>query len=1102
MMSAPKSTSAAAERWYEALTLAERLPLVRDAALGGGDRGPLDWSVMRRVDRWRHLPPFDDPSVFATYLSSIGASEEQFAAVVGTPPETLGKCLRATPEWITAVTSAYCQETFASKRSVSHSMRYPDSMRSLILVAPLVGMAQARLRARIASLAESGAVLPFDPKTVDTLFYEQLEHRLLLMLNRTFVLELHLARLRGRLDGETSEDRFRSFAESLQSSGAAWRILRDYPVLARQLALCVDQWVAATAELLERLVADLDAIGTVLSDYNLDLLRAVDAAAGDRHGNGRSVAILTFNSGARIVYKPRALAVDRHWNEMLDWIGDHGFRPRFRTLRLLERDGYGWVEFVGIHPCESNEEIRRFYERQGGFLALLYLLNATDFHQENVIAAGEHPVLVDLEGLLHPAARRLESAPAYGVAATSVADSVIRTGLLPMAWGEPGKARQDYSGLGGRDGQLFPFDLPQWEHVGSDMMRLVRKPVRTMGAANRPTLNGQPVDLLSQTDAIVQGFCRLYDVLLKYRQTLLGPGSPVTAFEPDEVRVILRPTLTYDVVLDAGYHPDVLRDALERDWLFNRLWVASATQPLPPEVIAAEQQALWIGDVPRFTTHPGSRDLWTCSGERIRDFLSEPSLASVRRRLRRLAAEDMEKQVWFIRASIITESGGLGIRRPRRTLAEDKPSGDAQPLIGLAAAVGDRLETMAAQGDDGVAWVGLTMNGVDRWSIVPLGPDLFGGTAGVALFLAYLGDVSGNQRYTALASDALSTLQYQLGNGPVMDSIGAFDGLSGIIYALSHLSVLWKRTDLAAQAEDLALALGRLVECDTRLDIVGGAAGGIAGLVTLHAIRPSTGALEVARKCGNRLIGEATSMARGVGWANGMGAQPLAGFSHGAAGISWALSTLGTLTGDTRYIDYALAGVEYERSLYDPVRQNWPDLRRRNTTSTQATAQTFPQPSLTAWCHGAAGIALARVGMLDYLDDAATRAEIHSAVTTTIAEGFGDNHSLCHGDMGNLDILSQAQARLPAPSFAAHIGRITAQAARSIRNDGWICGIPLNVESPGLMTGLAGIGYGLLRLAAPYRVPSVLMLAPPTAAVLATVAAQPNHLPWSPQDRS
>jgi len=49
----------------------------------------------------------------------------------------------------------------------------------------------------------------------------------------------------------------------------------------------------------------------------------------------------------------------------------------------------------------------------------------------------------------------------------------------------------------------------------------------------------------------------------------------------------------------------------------------------------------------------------------------------------------------------------------------------------------------------------------------------------------------------------------------------------------------------------------------------------------------------------------------------------------------------------------------------------------------------------------------------------------------------------------------------------------------SIDKHGWLSGIPLEVESPGLMTGLAGIGYGLLRLAEPSRVPPVLLLAPP-----------------------
>lgn len=41
---------------------------------------------------------------------------------------------------------------------------------------------------------------------------------------------------------------------------------------------------------------------------------------------------------------------------------------------------------------------------------------------------------------------------------------------------------------------------------------------------------------------------------------------------------------------------------------------------------------------------------------------------------------------------------------------------------------------------------------------------------------------------------------------------------------------------------------------------------------------------------------------------------------------------------------------------------------------------------------------------------------------------------------------------------------------------GWSYALPLGVESPGLTTGIAGIGHGLLRLAEPARMPSALTL--------------------------
>jgi lantibiotic modifying enzyme len=87
---------------------------------------------------------------------------------------------------------------------------------------------------------------------------------------------------------------------------------------------------------------------------------------------------------------------------------------------------------------------------------------------------------------------------------------------------------------------------------------------------------------------------------------------------------------------------------------------------------------------------------------------------------------------------------------------------------------------------------------------------------------------------------------------------------------------------------------------------------------------------------------------------------------------------------------------------------------------------------------------------------------------------------LCHGDLGNLDFLLTAYERLGRNgALGRQVRRRAQQVLASIGRDGWCCGTRGAVESAGLMNGIAGIGYGLLRLAEPGRVPSPLALAPP-----------------------
>ena len=137
----------------------------------------------------------------------------------------------------------------------------------------------------------------------------------------------------------------------------------------------------------------------------------------------------------------------------------------------------------------------------------------------------------------------------------------------------------------------------------------------------------------------------------------------------------------------------------------------------------------------------------------------------MRRRVRRLSDTDLERQRWFIRASLSTLTmNGEHVQRAGYHQTEPKTTASRERLLAAAQAAGERLEVLALRGDAHAeaSWIGLTLVGHKNWSLVPTGLDLYDGVPGVALFLAYLGEITGDARHTSLARAALTTMRRQL----------------------------------------------------------------------------------------------------------------------------------------------------------------------------------------------------------------------------------------------------------------------------------------------------------------------------------------------------
>jgi lantibiotic modifying enzyme len=337
---------------------------------------------------------------------------------------------------------------------------------------------------------------------------------------------------------------------------------------------------------------------------------------------------------------------------------------------------------------------------------------------------------------------------------------------------------------------------------------------------------------------------------------------------------------------------------------------------------------------------------------------------------------------------------------------------------------------------DRVNWLGLELVDERQWLVMPMGGGLANGYLGVALFLAQLAQLSGIHRYADVARRALSPLPGLLdslrGRPDLVRAIGpgGLHGFGGIAYALARLSRLLRDPDLRRWTA-LAVELAD-VDGGDGLDWAGGGAGALAAMLAVEAETGIAPAAAVADRWAGTIV---TRLDRTPA------ADLPTGFATGAAGIGWALAAYAaTGRGDAGRVTAA----------------------SRACLVRGATGRTGRRAG-PGWCQGDAGTALA----LSRLGD-------DSALATMIAvlseRPVSRDLSPCHGETGIADAL----LALAAPPAVRRRRAGLILGALQWRGPG--CGTPGAVVTPGLLTGLSGIGYALLRLAAPDRVPSALLL--------------------------
>lgn len=860
------------------------------------------------------------------------------------------------------------------------------------------------------------------------------------------------ARLGISKDGATADDHHDYFDRTFCDASAYHRFYLRFPVLGRWLATVTHLLHDSGHSIIGRLCRDADEIASELFGEPIIRFASLNFGKGDYHAGGHSVAfvdVVLASGPESFVYKPRCLRSEAAMQGLLEHLtaeGVIGFAPH----RIMVRDGYGYEQRIpsGRNHVQSREDAVRIYKELGGFLGIFYVLGGSDLHYENVMVADGHAYVFDCETALRV------TPPGQEPAAGTVMDSVYRTGLLE--WPRPATADADLrlSGYAGGESYELAAAVPRLQK-GSILAVRHETGVRIESdAPNRVHLNGKVLEPKDFQDAIIHGFSQIH----QWFQHDAARASEFVEklFSDASVRFVARASQTYSQLLIGARHPRCLTEPLEVDLVFGRLSKNPLSWDTSGLAAASEFRSLWQLDIPLFSTRASSTELLHDHLDPIAVELARSPLQHAADRIDSLSSDDRRQQVGYISASL--------------SVAEVRTPSFIATALEYSRLVGNELYRLLEDPSQPVRWR-YQATGAELESIQH---SLYYGSAGVALFLAYLDSIEPDHKLRWAAERAMA---HALSCETV--GIGAFQGLAGLVYVSTHLHHLWGDSSWLELAVDRSRRLTGMIDADRAFDVMSGSAGVIPVMLGLAAA--SGKGLDTAHRCARHLLRHAVRTETSLSWPPeeaGTVVANFTGFAHGTAGIGWALITLGVATDREDYVNAGKLAFAYEASHFDHERQDWYDLR---TTILEMTKG--KRHFANAWCNGAAGIGLSRLESWAALgkDDEQLLRETYLGLSATLRNFAGiANDTYCHGRSGNAELFLRFSRVRNEPAFQLEANmQAQAQWRRLAAIPNWPRIDDDHLTLPGLMVGITGVGMHFLRLAYPDQVPSPLLLDPP-----------------------
>ena len=870
-------------------------------------------------------------------------------------------------------------------------------------------------------------------KDVIATFIEAAQAELFNVLGKLIALELEFYKKEKSFISEDKADRFKEFMRNrFDSKESFLEFYAKYPVAARVATVRIKYLKANFECLLKRLEKDFSEISEFLKIETQKLtLTQIEVSTGDSHQQGNAVAILHFEN-KKLVYKPRNLQISEAFQAFLNWCQMKSNLLNLKIPNGIYHETYTYQEYIEKTYCHNEEEVEYFYTRYGYLVAICYLLGINDLHLENLLAMGEHPVIVDIETMFQPMINFKEENLHVKLVKELELNSVSNSCLLPKKLGIGIEGDVEMSALNGKEAKIdSSFFAPA--NVNTDEFRYEKKDAYFKGGDNIPMLDGhKEVDYQEYLLCIVKGFNDFMQLAMDNKEELI---DVIAVFKDKVIRFLSKGTEQYASMIRYGDHPNYNIEMKYKERLMMNIW---AYPYADKRIVSSEVNDMLFNDIPIFFAKVDSRHIIDSRGKVYENYFERSGFDDAVNRIRYLNEKEIKKQRLIMMTS-------LGLANP--TLNEHTHMIKMRDIqyyfdyVGEAERIGEMLASeMIVEGDE-ASFVNIDCDTDNHWKIIACNEGFYSGLSGIATFFLLLYQKTKKEKYLSYYQKLMRTSIMQ---GESLLIKNAFSDKLSLMYPMLLEYKMMKTVFDQDYISETIGTINNLSEKDIE-NIVGiDYISGISGILRLmhkmslfsHIATISNDTFCLFMNVLKKRIEnpEEETLTR-------------VGIAHGLSGLALSLSSW--MEQDSLFIERLL---EKEMKL---------QVDKENSYK---------------WCWGLSGMIQVRITIIKDHPNSKIKRQLSELIQKyeTLLEYIPKDDTLCHGNGSILTTLKYIFEYTGDEKWQKKIHVLLSNMIQRSMIEGY--GIPtlFEIEAKGLFDGLSGVGFSYLYAIGDF--PNVLLL--------------------------